>query len=507
MIRYLDCRAEQKKSRKMDFDVETGEEKIPSLNFGLSVPLVLDMDGALLATDTLHEAVVCFIRRRGLAVFKAPSWLMRGRGYFKTQILSSLTAEDIAYLPSVAEVVAFAEREASLGRRVVLTTAADRAIAERVAAHYPFVAEIIASDEGGGLKGADKASLLAKRFPEGFVYAGDSSVDPAIWKAAVGTIVVGPTAGPKAALPQNGQWLHTATGRGGLLAVLRRSLRLHQWVKNGLVFVPLILSGQLFDPWDWLRVLIGFIAIGLLASATYVLNDLWDLSEDRQHWSKRNRPLASGRLSIIGGVTLIASCGLGSLAAGLALGPAVVGVLSLYLVISLAYSFRFKREPIIDVFLLATMFSLRLALGIAITHAKPSPWLIVFSMFTFLSLSLAKRLTEIKRMAEHGLERTLGRGYEAADAPLVLALGVGSTLATVLIMVLYLIDDAFPAGVYHRPDFLWGFPIVIFLFLSRIWLVCHRGDLHDDPVAYALKDKVSLFYGATMTALFVAAMV
>ena len=164
-----------------------------------------------------------------------------------------------------------------------------------------------------------------------------------------------------------------------------------------------------------------------------------------------------------------------------------------------------KREPIVDVFVLATLFTMRLALGVVVAGVALSPWLIVFSMFIFLSLSLAKRQTEIARMVEHGRERALGRGYCASDAPLVLAIGISTMMATVLIMVIYLIDDAFPTGFYRHPDMLWGFPVIIFLFLARIWLLCHRGKLHDDPVAFALKDRISLLHGAAMITLFAAA--
>jgi 4-hydroxybenzoate polyprenyltransferase len=186
--------------------------------------------------------------------------------------------------------------------------------------------------------------------------------------------------------------------------------------------------------------------------------------------------------------------------------PGCVGMLALYLCISLAYSFRLKREPIIDVFLLATLFSMRLALGVVVAGAVFSPWLFVFSMFMFLSLSTAKRQTEITRMVMHGLDETPGRGYRASDAPLILSLGVGSMMATVLIMVIYLVEDAFPTGFYKHPHFLWSFPLIIFLWLARIWLLCHRGELHDDPVAFALKDKLSLCYGLLMAAMFGAAL-
>ena len=345
------------------------------------------------------------------------------------------------------------------------------------------------------------------RFPDGFVYAGDSSADLHIWSKSSGAIVVG---GGSALVRKVGVSMPILASFPGTLAsatAVRRSLRLHQWAKNSLVFVPLVLGGKVFNLTAWLQTALAFVAIGLLASATYVLNDLWDLSEDRQHWSKKRRPLASGDLSISLGFRLAVVACIGAFALGSAVGMGVVAVLAIYLALSLSYSFRLKREPIIDVFVLATLFTTRLALGVVATGAPLSPWLTVFSMFIFLSLSLAKRQTEIARMIEHGQQRTLGRGYRASDAPFVLAVGISTMMATVLIMVIYLIDDAFPTGFYRHPDMLWGFPVIIFLFLARIWLMCHRGELHDDPVAFALKDRISLILGSAMVALFASAII
>lgn len=475
------------------------------LAFDLAVPLVIDLDHTLLSTDTLHEALIRFLRRQGSEAWRIPGWLVAGKAVVKRQLSAALTAEDVAHFPVVPDLVAFAEREARLGRPVVLATAADHAVAEKVAARFPFFSEIIASDGRANLKGLAKAERLARRFPGGFIYAGDAPADLHIWGRALGAIVVGNSARLQGRVRGATDILTTFRRDSSRVVDALRSLRLHQWAKNALVFVPLVLGGEFLDPTAWGYAAIGFLAIGLLASATYVLNDLWDLQEDRQHWSKRNRPLASGRLSIAAGLALVAVAGLGALALAVVLGPAAMVTLACYLAVSLAYSFRFKREPIVDVLFLAMLFSIRLALGMVVSAAVFSPWLMVFSMFIFLSLSLAKRQTEITRMIEHGRDRTLGRGYRAKDAPLVLALGVGTMMATVLIMVLYLIEDAFPTGLYSNPQFLWGFPVVIFLFLARIWLLCHRGELDDDPVAFAIRDKMSLGYGAVMVALFVAA--
>jgi 4-hydroxybenzoate polyprenyltransferase len=431
---------------------------------------------------------------------------MSGRAVAKERLAVAVAKENLAHFPTNVELVSFAEREAARGRRVVLATAADRAIAKKAGARFQFITEIIASNGNENLKGEAKARELMNRFPDGFVYAGDSPADLHIWSKASGAIIVGAGSALERKVGMSTPILATFPGTSVGASAIRRSLRLHQWAKNALVFVPLVLGGKAFEPTAWLHAAIAFVAIGLLASATYVLNDLWDLAEDRQHWSKKQRPLASGDLSIAFGFRLTAIASLGAFALALAVGMGSAAILAIYLALSLAYSFRLKREPIIDVFVLATLFTMRLALGMVVVGAALSPWLIVFSMFIFLSLSLAKRQTEIARMVEHGRERTLGRGYCASDAPLVLAIGISTMIATVLIMVIYLIDDAFPTGFYRHPDMLWGFPVIIFLFLARIWLLCHRGNLHDDPVAFALKDRISLLHGAAMVALFAAAL-
>src|SRR5271157_477151 len=477
-------------------------EEVPPLSLDLAIPLVLDLDGTLFATDTLHESLILFLRKHPSDAWRIPGWVMSGRAVAKERLAVAVAKENLAHFPTNVELVAFAEREAARGRRVVLATAADRVIAEKAGARFQFIAEVIASNGGENLKGEAKARELMSRFPDGFVYAGDSPSDLHIWSKASGAIVVGGRSALEQKVRASTPLLATFPGTSVSASAIRRSLRLHQWAKNALVFVPLILGGKALDPTAWLHAAMGFAAIGLLASAAYVLNDLWDLADDRQHWSKKQRPLASGDLSIAFGFGLIVVASLGAFALGLVAGRGGAAVLALYLALSLAYSFRLKREPIIDVFALATLFTMRLALGVVVADVALSPWLIVFSMFIFLSLSLAKRQTEIARMVEHGRERALGRGYCASDAPLVLAIGISTMMATVLIMVIYLIDDAFPTGFYRHPDMLWGFPVIIFLFLARIWLLCHRGELHDDPVAFALKDRISLLLGAAMVALF-----
>jgi 4-hydroxybenzoate polyprenyltransferase len=477
----------------------------PALNCDLAIPLVIDLDGSLLTTDTLHEALFLLFKREWSKVWLVPFWTFQGRAVVKQKLAALVTAEDVARFPINPALEDFARREAQLGRTVVLATAADDAIAEKIRARFSFISKVVASDGRVNMRGRAKAEELHRLFPDGFVYAGDSSPDVHVWRLSAGAIFVGASprvaekarevADIKASFPRP-----TLDPNG-----LRRGLRLHQWVKNALIFVPLILGGKIGNAAAWMHALEAFLALSFLASATYLLNDLWDLHEDRLHWSKRLRPLASGELSIRLSVGLIVFCGLVAFGLAAASGSGCVIMLLLYLTVSLLYSFRLKREPIVDVFLLAILFTMRLGIGVVVTHVAFSPWLLVFSMFMFLSLSLAKRQTEITRMVAHGRTEAPGRGYKASDSPFVFATGIAAMTATVLVMVIYLTQEAFPKGFYKFPLLLWGFPPIIFLWLARVWLLCHRGELHDDPVAFALKDRLSLSYAALMGVFLVAA--
>ena len=262
-------------------------------------------------------------------------------------------------------------------------------------------------------------------------------------------------------------------------------------MKNLLVFAPIVLGGQLGDMPALLATVAAFFALGLAASSTYLLNDILDVADDRRHWSKRERPIADGRLPAS---TAAASAVVG-LAAGLAIAAGVswptLGVLLVYVALTLSYSLGLKRLPLLDGFVLAIQFTLRLALGVVAAQVPPSPWLFVFSMFLFTSLSLAKRYTELGRSSIVQGTSIAGRGYRAEDAPLVLAIGVAAGLGAVVIVILYIIDDAFRQSFYGSTLWLWGFPPLIFLLVCRIWLVTVRGEMDDDPVRFLLADRVS----------------
>jgi 4-hydroxybenzoate polyprenyltransferase len=468
-------------------------------------PLVVDLDGTLLKTNSLDETFLDALRRSPLDLWKLPIKLAIGRAALKA-FLAGKSNLEVESWPVRTNFIDYVKKQFHAGRKIVLATAADRKVAEAVALRFPFISEVIASDAGHNLKGSAKARRICERFPDGFIYAGDSSTDLAVWRRSKGSVLVSPSKRALRQARRMSEPLAVFSDERNLASILRRALRLHQWVKNSLVFVPLVLGGKSADLTAWTMALLGFLTLSTAASATYVINDLWDLPSDRRHWSKRARPLASGDLSIREGALLALCAFAGSIGLAAFIGGRAAGMLGLYTAGTLSYSFFWKRVAVLDVFVLATLFTLRLGLGILLADVRLSPWLLVFSMFLFGSLSMAKRHTEVLRLAERGLSTMPGRGYIQADAPLTLGLGLASMLGAILILVLYLIEDAFPRNFYENPAYLWALPPILFLFLSRIWLISQRGLLHDDPVAFALKDRLSLLLGCMMCLAFAAAL-
>lgn len=283
---------------------------------------------------------------------------------------------------------------------------------------------------------------------------------------------------------------------------LVKSLRLHQWTKNLLVFVPIVLAGQFTDMTALTDTVIAFFALSIVASSTYLINDMWDLADDRRHWSKRHRPLASGRLPVtMAAATVPFGISIGFCLAAMA-STAVVLLLAAYLAATIAYTFGLKRLVLVDGVVLAFLFTLRLALGVVAADVPPSAWLVVFSMFLFASLSYAKRHAEITRVADRRGVQVNGRGYRTTDAPVVLAMGLATGIGAVLILILYILHDAYAQTFYGNTVWLWAFPPLLFLFVTRIWLACLRDELDDDPVAFALTDRACLAMVALGTVCF-----
>lgn len=455
----------------------------------------MDLDSTLLRVDTIYEMFAAGLFSKPLPTLLALLDLRHGIAAFKRR-LSEVAPLDVESLPVRGELVTYLEEQAASGREIHLATAADKTIATRVAERFPLFRSVNATADRVNLKGAAKAARLRQLFPDGFAYAGDSTADLPVWQSAKAAVVVSP-----------GQALADKVGALGIPLERRfeaetasprawfKAARPHQWAKNFVVMVPIILG--------WKDVTVASLVTGLavaallcvVASLTYMINDIADLSADRNHWSKRRRPFASGAIPVRSGLIAVGTLLPVALAAAVAIAPLAGVCVALYVVITLGYSFGWKRIPIFDCFIIGLLFTMRVLIGIAAAGLVPSAWLLTFSMFFFLSLALAKRHAEILRAAAHGRDTLVGRGYQIADENLTLTFGISASMASIVIVVIYLVEEIFARQLYDRPAWLWAAPIAIFLFVCRIWVLSHRGRMTDDPVAFALRDRVSLGLG------------
>ncbi len=317
--------------------------------------------------------------------------------------------------------------------------------------------------------------------------------DPALLREARTALPAG-TREQRASPSRPADQLFVATERAGI-ADWAKQLRVHQWAKNGLIFLPLFLAHKFTEPHAILSAVMGFVVFGCTTSANYIINDLVDLKADRLHPTKRRRPLAAGRISIAEGIVVAVFLMVGGLVGGVLLSPAFAAAMVAYLGLAIAYSFRLKRLALADVFTITTLFTLRIASGTAVIDAKWSPWLLSFSMFFFFSMALAKRNVELVRVAGSGQRTVSGRGYEIDEAPLTTAFGTAAAVGAMIIMLLYITNEAAVSGNYRTPGWLFPIPAMMFLWTLRIWLLSYRGLLNDDPVIFALRDRVSWMLG------------
>jgi len=469
-------------------------------------PLVLDLDGTLLRTDTLAETLLRLAATDPLALMEAAVTMRHGRAAFKQHVAAAQTL-DAAALTYNDEVLALARDARAAGRPVYLVTAADQSIADAVAGHLGLFDGVYGSDGARNLKGAAKGALLVDRFGEGgFDYAGDAEADLAVWRHAATAIVVDPAPGllrrAKTACGSV-RVLGRAPSGAQQLRVWVRALRVHQWAKNILVFLPVIAAHRMGLA-TLSQSTIGFVAFSLCASSVYLLNDLLDLPHDRLHPSKRRRPFASGALKLNRAPGMIAACLGGGFLLALTLNPRFLLMLAVYYACTVTYSFGLKRKPVWDVMMLAGLYTLRVFAGSAATGIRISPWLLAFSLFLFFSLAVVKRQTELVQHLRSGkTEKLSGRGYLPEDLGMLSAMAASSGYMAVLVMALYVNSgDVLP--LYRHPTALWTLCPILLFWVSRVLMLAHRGQLHDDPVVFALRDRVSLMLGAVGLCAFVA---
>jgi len=450
--------------------------------------IVVDLDGTLVGTDTLIESLFKLIKGQPLLAFKMPFWLLKGKAGFKIEVAKHVSLEP-SQLPYHNELLHYLRRERAKGRKLILGTAAHESIAQSISEHLGLFDRVLCtSDSSLNLAGAAKGKAIPAECRP-FYYAGNAKIDLEVWRESAGAIVVGPHSLLKQAEKVTSivKWFEPDQSTWN---AWKKALRIHQWTKNLLIFLPLILAHQLTDSSLWISAFLGFVAFSVIASSVYLLNDIVDLDSDRQHPEKKNRPLARGTVSLPQGLFMAGALFfLGMGIAGWASDRLFIVLLGYY-ILTTVYSFKLKKIPILDAFTLAGLYTWRILSGGVVTKTPLTFWLLAFSMFFFLSLAFAKRSTELKLMISLGKKKAQGRGYLTEDLSMVNTLGVGAGMASVVIFSMY-VNQPVIVQLYQSPRYLLAVAIILLFWISRVWMLTDRGQMNSDPILFALKDKTS----------------
>jgi 4-hydroxybenzoate polyprenyltransferase len=468
-------------------------EIIPSANPNLR-PLCVDLDGTLVKSDTLYDSLCVLMRHSPLTALKLPFWLFGGKARVKAE-LAMVAPIDATRLPYNQKLLQYLRQEHRNGRAIYLVTGADNRLAAAVSAHLHLFVGVLGSDGAKNLTGAKKLAALKNRFAE-FDYIGNASIDLPLLAASVEPMVANPTRGLLLALKARKiKPVHDFRDHRPFFSTITKAIRVHQWAKNVLVFVPLLLSHKLTQP-GITAALECFFCFSFTASANYLVNDLLDIESDRHHATKRLRPFAAGDLSVLRGFFLIFLLTAATVTLLLLPGLPWHFVLWLiaYAIVTTSYSFWLKRIALVDVIVLSGLYTLRMMAGGAATATVISPWLAAFSTFLFLSLAMVKRFSEIENLRERGVTATHGRGYLATDLEQIRSFGTSSGFVAVLVFTFY-ISRPDVTDLYRHSNRLWFIVPLLLLWILRVWLKASRGELDDDPVIFALRDRMSLAIG------------
>ncbi len=455
------------------------------------LPLCVDLDGTLIHSDMLQESFIRLLRQKFLYIFFIPFWLLKGKFCLKHKLAEKVNI-DYGCLPYNRKLIEYIEKEKKSGREIVLVTAADKIIAEGIATQLGLFDEVLASTDGVNLKGRKKATVLLEKYADkGFDYIGNEKVDLYVWMHAHTALSVNHSRKLRCVLSEldNIEYIETDLEKSLVKSTLR-ALRPHQWAKNILVFVPLLLAHSYFDESRVISTLLAFVSFCLCASAVYIFNDLMDLDADRRHPEKKNRPFAAGDLPILTGIVLSVILLFLSAFLAFTLSSGYTFVFVVYFLSTTAYSLGLKSVALVDVFILAGLYTIRVLAGTFAANVELSFWLLAFSLFIFFSLAMLKRYSELYNLEQREKKRTVVRGYSTDDKGILALLGVASGYISVLVMALYITTPEHMVE-YHKPEFLWiVFPALLF-WISRIWLLAWRGQMNEDPVLFALKDMAS----------------
>lgn len=474
---------------------------MPNSNFS-SVLLCVDLDGTLIKSDLLSESLVRLLKKQPWLLPLVPIWWLRGRAALKSNLARRVSIE-IATLPYNSSLLEWLIAQRAANRELLLITAAGESLANQIADHLGLFDRVIASDGRQNLIGKRKLEFLRQHITGEFEYAGNSWSDVEVWRHSSNAIIVGASPALLRQVREIAPEAISFEGRSGRLKSWLAALRIHQWAKNVLVFVPLIASHQLLHPKLALESLLSFLLFSLCASSQYVLNDLLDLEDDRRHATKRYRPFACGDLPLAAGFVAAPIMLAVSLLVALLISKLAAVALGVYFVLSLSYSAYFKRVVLLDAFLLSGLYLLRIVVGHLVTGIAFSVWLLSFAFFFFLSLAFSKRWAELNA-AQHTTKEIAGRGYRMQDMTQINLFGVCCAFLSAVVFILYLQSDNV-RELYRQPELLWLLSPVYLYWMSRLWIRTSRGEIGEDPMLSVLRDPVTYVIAAVSGAIMWAA--
>lgn len=453
--------------------------------------IAVDLDGTLIFSDVLHESVIGLIRKHPLILLKIPFWLIKGKAYLKSK-LASLVDLDVTSLPYNHALIDWLKDQRASGKKIVLCTASDQLIAIKISNFLKLFEDVISSDGVINNSGNNKRIVLEAKFGvKRYDYVGNSNSDLEAWSSCRYAVIVNSTNTLIEKVKKVAAVLKVFPKNQAYFSDWIRLFRIHQWLKNLLLFIPIIAAHQVGNIQALSTLIVAFISFCACASSVYITNDLLDLEHDRRHPRKRFRPLACGKIPIKIGVVLAPVLAILSFILALTISPSFVAWLVFYFLLSSSYSLWLKRLVLVDCLILAALYTIRIIAGGTAVLIPISFWLLAFSVFIFLSLAFVKRYAELMAQQEVGNSIAHGRGYQVSDASLVQTLGIAAGYAAVLLLALYLHSETIN-NLYSNPEFIW-FAISLMLFwISWVWMKAHRGLMHDDPIVFAIKDKASI---------------
>ena len=454
-------------------------------------PLVVDLDGTFINTDLLHEGIILLFKKNPLYIFLCLFWLTKGKACFKKNIFARVNLR-YDLLPCNPELLVFLHKEYCKGRKLILATASPQVCARKIGEIYPIFDEIYGTKKIN-LKGTNKLKVLIDEFGAfKFDYIGNSKPDLRIFTSSRYSYLVNPSKSLEKKTKSVSNLKHSWKSQKVGLKDYLKAIRAYQWIKNLLIFVPLITSHSFSSVSVILQATWAFFAFSFAASAGYIINDILDLDSDRAHPGKKFRPFASGKLSIPRGLSLAFILLVTGLFIAMQLNFFFSVILTTYFVISLSYSIYFKKILLYDVFILALLYSIRVFAGAVVISVSVSFWLIAFSIFIFLSLAFVKRYSELMKISNNrGLEDR-GREYRMGDLGLLQIMGIVSGFLSVVVFSLY-INSPEVYELYTYPKILWAISLLFLFWISRIWVITNRGNMTDDPIVFTIKDPHSYF--------------